>query len=159
MSLLLILAAFPTREAGAQIRERPIPFDSAGRILAITPTLAARLGLAPPVWPVSGDYVDVRLYSTDDTSGAAVLVVRRPREVLERYPLAAGQQLDLAATVNRGVAAQRAAGGPDSLATRISDPVRGWFVANQTALGVAWTIAADWRLRSREERSCASSCC
>jgi hypothetical protein len=135
--VLLALIALPLREAGAQVRERPVPFDSAGRILAITPPLAARLGLAPPVWPVSGDYVDVRLYSVDDTSGAAVLVVRRPREVLERYSLAAAQRLELAAAVNRGVVAQRAAGGPDSLATRISDPVRGWFVANQTALGVA----------------------
>ena len=135
--VLLALFAIPPREAAAQIRERPVPFDSAGRILAITPPLAARLGLAPPAWPVSGDYVDVRLYTVDDSSGAAVLVVRRPREVLERYPLAAAQRAELVAAVNRGVATQRAAGGPDSLATRISDPVRGWFVANQTALGVA----------------------
>ena len=133
---LFVLLSLPTL-AGAQIRERPAPFDSAGRILAITPPLAARLGLAPPAWPVSGDYVDVRLYVGDDTTGAAVLVVRRPREVLDRYPLAPAQRLELLAAVDRGVAAQRAAGGPDSLATRISDPVRGWFVANQTALGVA----------------------
>jgi hypothetical protein len=137
LTLALVLFALPSREAAAQIRERPIPFDSAGRILAITPPLAARLDLGPPAWPVSGDYVDVRLYTTDDTSGAAVLVVRRPREVLERYPLTSPQRLDLARAVDRGIAAQRAAGGPDSLATRISDPVRGWFVANQTALGVA----------------------
>ena len=133
---LIVLLAIPSREAAAQVRERPAPFDSVGRILAITPPLAARLGLAPPAWPVSGDFVDARLYATDDTSGAAVLVVRRPRDVLDRYPLTSAQRLDLAASVNRGVAAQRAAGGPDSLATRISDPVRGWFVANQTALGV-----------------------
>ena len=133
---LIVLLAIPSREAAAQVRERPAPFDSVGRILAITPPLAARLGLAPPAWPVSGDFVDARLYATDDTSGAAVLVVRRPRDVLDRYPLTSAQRLDLVAAVNRGVAAQRAAGGPDSLATRISDPVRGWFVANQTALGV-----------------------
>ena len=133
---LIVLLAIPSREAAAQVRERPAPFDSVGRILAITPPLAARLGLAPPAWPVSGDFVDARLYATDDTRGAAVLVVRRPRDVLDRYPLTSAQRLDLVAAVNRGVAAQRAAGGPDSLATRISDPVRGWFVANQTALGV-----------------------
>jgi hypothetical protein len=133
---LLALLALPTL-AAAQIRERPVPFDSAGRILAITPPLAARLGLAPPAWPVSGDYVDVRLYVRDDTSEAAVLVVRRAREVLDRYALAPAQRLELLAAVDRGVVAQRAAGGPDSIATHISDPVRGWFVANQTALGVA----------------------
>jgi GNAT superfamily N-acetyltransferase len=133
--LALALLALPAR-VSAQVRESPVPFDSAGRILAITPPLAARLGLAPPAWPVSGDYVDARLYVSDDTSGAAVLVVRRQREVLDRYALARAQRLELAASVDRGVAAQRAAGGPDSLATRISDPVRGWFVANQTALGV-----------------------
>ena len=134
---LIALLATPSREAAAQVRERPVPFDSVGRIIAITPPLAARLGLAPPVWPVSGDYIDARLYSIDDTSAGAVLVVRRPREVLERYPLSATQRIELGAAVDRGVVAQRAAGGPDSLATRISDPVRGWFVANQTALGVA----------------------
>jgi hypothetical protein len=134
--LLLALLAVSTRAVGAQVRERPASFDSEGRILAITPPLAARLGLAPPAWLVTGDYLDARLYTVDDTSGAAVLVVRRPREVLERYPLTAAQRRDLAAAVDRGVVAQRAAGGPDSLATRISDPVRGWFVANQTALGV-----------------------
>ena len=133
----LVLCMLAPRGAGAQVRERPVPFDSAGRILAITPPLAARLGLAPPVWPVSGDYVDARLYAVDDTTGAAVLVVRRQREVLERYQLVAAQRLDLVAAVNRGVAAQRAAGGPDSLATRISDPVRGWFVSNQSVLGLA----------------------
>ena len=135
--VLLALLVIPARDAAAQIRERPVAFDSAGRIFTITPPLAARLGLAPPAWPVSGDYVDARLYTTDDTSGAAVLVVRRPREVLERHALSAPQRSELLAAVDRGIAAQRAAGGPDSLATRISDPVRGWFVANQTALGVA----------------------
>jgi len=133
----LVLCTLVPRGAGAQVRERPVPFDSAGRMLSITPPLAARLGLAPPVWPVSGDYVDVRLYAVDDATGSAVLVVRRQREVLERYPLAAAQRLDLVAAVNRGVAAQRVAGGPDSLAMRISDPVRGWFVANQSVLGLA----------------------
>ena len=120
----------------AQVRERPVPFDSAGRVLAITPPLAARLGLAPPTWPVAGDYLDARLYALDDSAGSAVLVVRRQREVLERYSLTPTQRSALSTAVDRGVAAQRAAGGPDSLATRISEPVRGWFVANQTILGV-----------------------
>jgi hypothetical protein len=66
-----------------------------------------------------------------------VLVARRPREVLERYALTTAQRAALHAAVNAGVAAQRMAGGPDSMANNISEPVRGWFVANQTILGVA----------------------
>jgi hypothetical protein len=123
--------------AHAQGRERPVPFDSAGRILAITPSLAARLGLAPPAWPVAGDYVDARLYALEDTMSSAVLVVRRPREVLERYALTVAQRRELTVAVNRGLSAMRIAGGPDSLATSVSQPVRGWFIANQTILGVA----------------------
>ena len=121
----------------AQVRERPVPFDSAGRVLAITPPLAARLGLALPAWPVTGDYLDARLYALDDSAGSTVLVVRRQREVLERYSLTPTQRTALSTAVDHGIAAQRAAGGPDSLATQISEPVRGWFVANQTILGVA----------------------
>ena len=34
---LIVLLAIPSREAAAQVRERPAPFDSVGRILAITP--------------------------------------------------------------------------------------------------------------------------
>jgi hypothetical protein len=133
---LAMLVLMPSA-ARAQVRERPVSFDSAGRVLAITPPLAARLGLAPPAWPVSGDYLDARLYALDDTAGSTVLVVRRQREVLERYALTSTQRTALTEAVDRGIAAQRAAGGPDSLATHISEPVRGWFVTNQSILGVA----------------------
>ena len=133
---LAMLALLPS-VARAQVRERPVPFDSAGRVRVVTPPLAARLALAPPVWPVSGDYVDARLYAVEDSAGSTVLVVRRPREVLERYSLSSAQRDELAAAVNRGVTAQRPSGGTDSLATRISEPVRGSFVANQSILGVA----------------------
>ena len=137
LSFALAIVALLPADAHAQVRERPVPFDSAGRVLVITPPLAARLALAPPAWPVTGDYVDARLYVVENVAGSSVLVVRRPREVLERYSLSPAQRDDLAAAVNRGVVAQRAAGGPDSLPTRISEPVRGSFVANQTILGVA----------------------
>jgi hypothetical protein len=133
---LAMLALAPVR-VHAQVRERPVPFDSAGHILTITPPLAARLALAPPVWPVTGDYVDARLYVVEDSAGSAVLVARRPREVLERYALSTAQRSALQTAVNGGAAALRIAGGPDSMATHISEPVRGWFVANQTLLGVA----------------------
>src|SRR5829696_5005928 len=107
---MLALCTLAPRGAGAQVRERPIPFDSAGRVLVITPPLAARLGLAPPAWSVSGDYVDARLYAVDDTTGGAVLVVRRPREVLERYPLATAQRLELFAPAAAALTGNAAAG-------------------------------------------------
>ena len=133
---LAALVLLPSAVRG-QVRERPVAFDSAGRVLAITPPLAARLGLSSPAWPVTGDYLDARLYAIEDSAGSAVLVVRRQREVLDRYALSTPQRIALSDAVDRGIAAQRAAGGPDSLATHISEPVRGWFVANQTILGVA----------------------
>ena len=134
---MLAMIAFAPARAHAQVREHPVPFDSAGRILSITPPLAARLALAPPVWPLTGDYLDARLYVIEDSAGSAVLVARRPREVLERYALTPAQRAALHSAVNAGVATQRMAGGPDSTDTRVSEPVRGWFVANQSILGVA----------------------
>ena len=133
---LAVLALMPSA-VRAQVRERPVSFDSAGRVLVITPPLAARLGLGAPVWPVTGDYLDARLYAVEDSARTSVLVARRQREILDRYALTPVQRAELSAAVDRGVAAQLAAGGPDSLATHISEPVRGWFVTNQSILGVA----------------------
>ena len=132
LSLALVL---PSARAGAQVRERPVAFDSAGRVTVITPPLAARLGLSAPVWPVSGDYIDARLYGLDDVSTAYVLVVRRQREVLERFSLDAAQRRDLAMAIDRGNALVTARGGPDVVPTYISEPVRGTYVVNQTLLG------------------------
>jgi hypothetical protein len=130
---LLLLLVTGSR-LGAQVRERPVAFDSAGRIMAITPPLAARLGLAPPVWPVSGDYLDARLYALDDSEGNAVLVVRRRREVLERYALLAAQRAELARAVDRG-ASLAPDGGTESVASTVSEPVKGAYVLNQSLLG------------------------
>jgi len=116
---LHLLAVLP---AEAQVRERPVSFDTAGRIMTITPPLAARLGLLPPAWTVTGDYLDARLYSTDDSTGSAVLVVRRQQEVLERYPLTAAQRTDLATVIARATAQS-----PDreSVVSAVSEPVKG----------------------------------
>ena len=131
----LAITLLPWARANAQARERPVAFDSAGRVTAITPPLAARLGLSAPVWPVTGDYLDARLYAIDDASTAFVLVVRRQREVLERYSVDAGQRRELATAIDRGNALVTARGGPDVVPTFISEPVRGSFVVNQTLLG------------------------
>jgi len=121
--------------SGAQARERPVAFDSAGRIMTITPPLAARLGLSAPLWPVSGDYIDTRLYAIDVAGGGYVLVVQRQREVLERYAMDTTQRRHLAAAIDSATAQARAQGGPDANPTFISEPVRSTFVINQTLLG------------------------
>ncbi|CAN5375560.1 hypothetical protein BH09GEM1_BH09GEM1_46760 [soil metagenome] len=132
LSVLLLL---PAARAGGQARERPVPFDSAGRILTITPPLSARLGLSAPLWPVTGDYIDARLYSIDVAGSGFVLVVQRQREVLERYPIDGAQRRALAAAIDSATTSAAARGGPDAMPTFISEPVRGTFVVNQTLLG------------------------
>ena len=132
MSLLVL---WPASRADAQARERPVPFDSAGRILLITPPLAARLGLSAPLWPVTGDYIDARLYSIDIAGAGFILVVQRQREVLERYQLDATHRRALALAIDSATTFAAARGGPDAMPTFISEPVRGTFVVNQTLLG------------------------
>ena len=129
---LMLIAA---HGASAQVRERPVAFDSAGRVNVVTPPLAARLGLAAPVWPVSGDFLEARLYQIGDTASTYVIVVRRQRDVLDRYPLDAARRAELAEAIWRGMLLARSTDRPDTMPTVISEPVRGQFVANQTALG------------------------
>ena len=50
----------------AQVTETPVPFDSAGRIVSINEPLANRLGLTPPAWPVTGAFVEAKLFRTGD---------------------------------------------------------------------------------------------
>ena len=134
--LTAVLLLLPTAtQAGAQARERPVAFDSAGRIKSISPPLAARLGLSAPIWPVSGDYIDTRLYAIDAAGGGYVLVVQRQREVLERYPIDTTQRRRLAAAIDSATTFARAHGGTDANPTFISEPVRSTFVINQTLLG------------------------
>jgi hypothetical protein len=147
---VLVLALFLGGRAGAQAIERPVAFDSAGRVTVITPPLAARLGLSAPAWPVTGDYLDARLYAIDTASSAFVLVVRRQREVLERYPIDAGGRRELAMAIDRGNTLVTARGGPDVVPTFISEPVRGTFVANQTSLGIfLFGPAAAWAINDQ----------
>ncbi len=134
-ALLALALLLPGRVAQAQVRELPVPFDSAGRVSAITPPLAARLGLAAPVWPVSGDYLEARLYQVGDSALSWVIVVRRQRDVVDRYAIDAARRAQLAAAIERGALLARATDRPDSMPTFVSEPVRGQFVFNQTALG------------------------
>ena len=135
LATLVVALMLAARVVHAQVRERPVAFDSAGRITVITPPLAARLKLIAPAWPVSGDFLDARLYQVGDSAVSYVIVVRRQHDEVDRYPFDSGRQAELAAAIARATMIARTTIQPDSLPTFISEPVRGQFVASQTALG------------------------
>jgi hypothetical protein len=103
--------------------------------MSITTPSAARLGLEAPVWPVTGSYVEARLYALDDAASGYVLVVRRQREELDRFPLDAARRAEIAGVIAR--AGERARAAVDSAPAPGSEIVRGGFVVNQTILGAA----------------------
>ncbi len=109
----------------AQVVERPIAFDSAGRVFVLTPETAARARLAPPAWRVTGAFDNARLFALGD--GSFVLVVARPSGSLERYPLTSVDVADL----QRRVASLPAARMPET-----DRAVRNAFIRNQTLLGL-----------------------
>src|SRR5688500_19723522 len=85
MRFLLALLLLVGPAAAAQIVETPQAFDSAGRLMTITPSIAARLQLGPPAWRVVGDYTEARLYSLG--GGAYVLAVTRRDGSIERFAI------------------------------------------------------------------------
>ena len=119
------------RGVGAQVVETPVPFDSAANVRSVTPALAARLGLQAPAWPVSGDYVQARLYAV--STGGMVLVVERAGGSLERFVLDAAQVAALRATLNEAMLAMGNRVGEDRPDV-ISEPARGAFLRNQMIL-------------------------
>src|SRR3954468_21892195 len=79
------LSLFAVSDLTAQVVERPVPFDSAGQVMVMTPYIAGRADLRAPWWPVSGDFAAARLYTVNDSS--YVLTVARKSGVVERYTL------------------------------------------------------------------------
>src|SRR5688572_18396699 len=110
------------------VTESPAPFDSAGRIMTVTPPLAARVGLPSDVWPVTGDYEEARLYAS--SAGGYVLAVHRRGGTIERYTFTDEAREALRVAVSRGMAV---AGRPvtEERPELISEPARGAFVRNQ----------------------------
>lgn len=82
-ALCLIVA--PALALEAQVVETPEAFDAAGRVMAITPSMAAHLQLLPPAWRITGDYNDARLFRLGNEG--YVLVVTRRNGVVERYAI------------------------------------------------------------------------
>ncbi|HEX4684159.1 MAG TPA: hypothetical protein VH277_15690 [Gemmatimonadaceae bacterium] len=124
------------RPALAQTVERPIPFDSAQRVVVVTPPLAARLHLASPAWPVQGDFSEARLYAVQP-AGGYVLIVQRAGGVVERFPLTDAERSTLASAIEAGI---RASGRPSaeglggSGADFVSEPAGNAFARRQTIL-------------------------
>jgi hypothetical protein len=117
------LLLFAASRISAQIVERPVPFDSAGLVTVMTPFLAERAALRPPWWPVSGDFMDARLFTANDST--YVLAVTRRTGVVERYALSSPDRDAIRAVVSRlprGVIVAR-------------NDARNAFIKNQTLLG------------------------
>jgi len=101
-ALVTCLALVAASSIRAQTIETPVPFDSAHRVLVVTPALAERLHLAEPAWPVRGEYRDVRLYSV--SQGGFVLVALLPSGALQRYDLSDAQRSALGSAIDGAMA-------------------------------------------------------
>lgn len=128
----------PLDAQSAPVIETSVPFDSAGRITTITPTLAARLGLAAPVWPVTGAFREARIYRGDN--GTIVLAVQRMDATVARFTLDEATVSTLRRGVDAGLLAvgrsqDRLVGAATGL--EVSQPAGNIFVRNQTFLGLA----------------------
>lgn len=140
--MLAIAAPFatvPLLAQGVPAIETPVPFDSAGRVPAITPTLVSRLALTAPAWPVSGGFRDARLFRTE--SGAYVLVVQRTDGAVARFALSDEARTALQRAVGAGLLAQGTGGQrittDANTGLEVSQPAGNRFVRNQTFLGLA----------------------
>lgn len=119
-ALFLSLAAV----SHAQVVERPVSFDTEGRLFVMTPYIAGRAALQAPWWPVSGDFAQARLYTVTDSS--YILTVTRRTGVVERYTLSVADRDAIRAIVSR-------------LPQEVIEPrndARNSFIRNQTLLGL-----------------------
>ncbi|MBY0492448.1 MAG: hypothetical protein K2R93_21615 [Gemmatimonadaceae bacterium] len=130
-------ALSPVAAQAAPIVETVVPFDSAGRLLVLTPSLVSRFGLVPPTWPVTGAYQEARLFLS--SRDGYVLVARLADGAIYRYALSDSDFAALRRAVEVAVVAQgklgtRPVGVSSSL--EVSQPAGNAFVRNQTLLGV-----------------------
>jgi hypothetical protein len=130
-----LVACFALVAAASNVRaqsvETPVPFDSARRVLVMTPTLVERLHLTSPLWPVAGEYRDARLYSLN--GGGFVLVTLLPTGALQRYVLSDAQRSALGAAIDD---AMLVSGRPNAqLGAEPSDPAGNGYARHITVLG------------------------
>ncbi len=135
--LALAVGAKPLTAQVAPVVERSVPFDSAGRVTILTPTLVARLGLSAPDWPVTEPFREARLLSVSNEQ--YVLSVQSADNATLRYALTASAAAALRQRVEEGLAAQVARGdrsGVTGSGMEVSEPAGNIFVRNQTILGL-----------------------
>ena len=123
--VVALLLFFAAGSGSAQVIERPVPFDSAARVMVMTPHIAERAGLRPPMWPVAGGFEEARLYTVTDSS--YILTVRRPTGVIERYVLTLEDREAIRVSVSRLPA--------EVVQERVN--AGNAFIRNQTILGLA----------------------
>ena len=133
------LSATGSQALGAQVTpeiERPVPFDSAGRVMVLTPNLVSRLALAGPLWPVTGEFREARLFAR--AAGGFALVVSRVDGTVARYMLNDASMMALQSNVSTSIVAgtERGERLPGSGAVELSQPAGNAFVRNQTFLGL-----------------------
>jgi hypothetical protein len=134
ITLALISTALAIFSASAQTIETPVPFDTAGRIVSVNPTLANRLTLSLPAWPVSGAFVEARLYQV--STGGYTLVVSRSGGALERYSLDDVQTAALRSAFADAIGRSGRVVAEDA-ASIIAEPARGPFVRDQMIIASA----------------------
>jgi hypothetical protein len=134
VGVAILVLTLATAGAGAQVVESPLPFDSAGRVRSVTPALVQRFGLVPPVWPVTGPFLQARLFAV--SSGGSVLVAERPTGAFERYALADQDLAALRGVVDAAMSMIGSRVGEDR-PDIISEPARGAFLRNQMILAAA----------------------
>jgi hypothetical protein len=128
-----LLATRPASAQQPQAVERPIAFDGAGRVLVLTPPVAARWKLAAPDWPLGNDWKEARLYQLN---GSAVLVAQLVNGDVARYAYTADALTRLRAQVDAAVVAQGTGGGRGETGLEMSQPAGNAFVRNQVLLGL-----------------------
>lgn len=127
VAITLLCFAAPV---AAQVIERPVPFDSAARVMVMTPHIVGRAGLRAPAWPVAGGFEEARLYTVTDSS--YILSVRRATGVIERYTLTAEDRESIRVSISRL---------PAEIVQERVDAGNG-FIRNQTILGLAFYAPA-----------------
>lgn len=135
--LALCLATAPAFSLGAQVVETPEAFDQAGRVMAITPRMAADLQLLPPAWRITGDYNDARLFRLGNEG--YVLVVTRRNGTVERYSITPEDREYLrqrTANLPPAVEEQLREGITRAGRTVVERTRNNSFIRNQTLLGL-----------------------
>jgi hypothetical protein len=130
--LALVVFLVVSRIASAQTIETPAPFDSAARLFVVTPGVATRLGLVTPAWPLSGQYVDARLYSVSP-GGGFVLVARTESGVFQRFPMSDAERAALQRVIDAAVTAGGRLGA--DMGNDVSEPAGNGFARHLTVLG------------------------